>query len=155
MTPNAHDAIVSTELFDQVQLIRSQHRCPAKSKRENIFRGKLFCECCGHPLTISKKKLVDREVDIYLCMYHYSHPEICPKTHQVYHDMLYSYVLQQVQHLARSIKRRKVNLPIKDCAVMEALSAKTISDVIDRIEIGNITRKSKLRNVIHIYWKFT
>ena len=39
--------------------------------------------------------------------------------------------------------------------MLEVLSAKVISDVIDRIEIGNITRKSKLKNVIHIYWKFT
>lgn len=153
--PNAHDAIISATMFDQVQVIRSQHRCPAKYQRENIFRGKLFCECCGHPLTISKKKLVDREVDVYVCMYHYRHPDVCSQTHQVYHDTLCSYILQQIQYFARSIKRKKVNLLIKDYAMLEVLSAKVISDVIDRIEIGNITRKSKLKNVIHIYWKFT
>lgn len=153
--PNAHDAIISATMFDQVQVIRSQHRCPAKYQRENIFRGKLFCECCGHPLTISKKKLVDREVDVYVCMYHYRHPDVCSQTHQVYHDTLCSYILQQIQYFARSIKRKKVNLVIKDYALLEVLSAKVISDVIDRIEIGNITRKSKLKNVIHIYWKFT
>lgn len=152
---NAHDAIISATMFDQVQVIRSQHRCPAKYQRENIFRGKLFCECCGHPLTISKKKLVDREVDVYVCMYHYRHPDVCSQTHQVYHDTLCSYILQQIQYFARSIKRKKVNLLIKDYALLEVLSAKVISDVIDRIEIGNITRKSKLKNVIHIYWKFT
>lgn len=153
--PNAHDAIISATMFDQVQVIRSQHRCPAKYQRENIFRGKLFCKCCGHPLTISKKKLVDREVDVYVCMYHYRHPDVCSQTHQVYHDTLCSYILQQIQYFARSIKRKKVNLLIKDYALLEVLSAKVISDVIDRIEIGNITRKSKLKNVIHIYWKFT
>lgn len=153
--PNGHAAIISGAIFDQVQLIRSQHRCPAKYQRENIFRGKLFCECCGHPLTISKKKLVDREVDVYVCMYHYRHPDVCSQTHQVYHDTLCSYILQQIQYFARSIKRKKVNLLIKDYAMLEVLSAKVISDVIDRIEIGNITRKSKLKNVIHIYWKFT
>lgn len=153
VTPNAHEEIISAEVFEQVQLIRSQHRCPAKLKRENMFRGKLFCDCCGHSLTISKKKLGDRKEDIYVCMYHYSHPELCSKTHQVYHEMLNSYVLQQIQNLARSMKRRKINSPIKEYAILENLSAEIINEVIERIEVGHVTHKSKPANVIKIYWK--
>lgn len=152
VTSNAHEEIISAEVFEQVQLIRSQHRCPAKYQRENIFRGKLFCECCGHPLTISKKKLADREVDIYVCMYHYNRPDLCPKTHQVYHETLCSYVLQQVQHLARSMRRRKINSPIKDYAEIEEISTSIIKKVIDRIEINHAKRNAKPSNVIYIYW---
>ena len=155
VTPNAHDAIVSTDIFEQIQLIRSNHPCPAKAKRENIFRGKLFCDCCGHPLTISKKKLGDGEKDIHLCMYHYSHPDLCPKTHQVYHEILYSYVLQQIQHLARSMKRRKINSPIKEYTSIEDITPQTINEIIDRIEVGHITRRSNLMNEIYIHWKLT
>lgn len=153
VTPNAHEAIISPEVFDQVQAIRSQHRCPAKLKRENIFRGKLFCECCGHPLVISKKQLFDRETDIYFCMYHYNHPDVCPKTHRVYHDMLYPYVLQQIRLFAKSMKRRKVNSVIKDHVSIMELTPEILNEVIERIEIGHVTKKSKPGNVIHIYWK--
>lgn len=151
--PNAHDAIISATMFDQVQVIRSQHRCPAKYQRENIFRGKLFCECCGHPLTLSKKQLVDRDVDIYICMYHYSRPDICPKTHQVYHETLCVYVLQQIHQFARSMMRRKINSIIKEYAAVENITVSIVDEIIERIEVGHITRKSKPGNVIHIQWK--
>ena len=153
VTPNAQGAIISAAMFDQVQLIRSQHRCPAKYQRENIFRGKLFCECCGHPLTLSKKQLVDRDVDIYVCMYHYSRPDICPKTHQVYHETLCVYVLQQIHQFARSMMRRKINSIIKEYAAVENITVSIVDEIIERIEIGHITRKSKPGNVIHIQWK--
>lgn len=153
VTPNAQGAIISAAMFDQVQLIRSQHRCPAKYQRENIFRGKLFCECCGHTLTLSKKQLVDRDVDIYVCMYHYSRPDICPKTHQVYHETLCVYVLQQIHQFARSMMRRKINSIIKEYATVENITVSIVDEIIERIEVGHITRKSKPGNVIHIQWK--
>lgn len=90
---------------------------------------------------------------MYLCMYHYAHPEICPKTHRVYHDMLYPYVLQQVQAFARSMKRRKVNSPIKAYAEIDELTPEVLDSVIERIEISHVNYKSRPGNVIHIYWK--
>ena len=113
VTPNAHQAIIDYAQFDKIRQIRTAHNCAANAGRFNLFRGKLFCECCGHPLTISKKQLLDRTADIYLCMYHYQHPELCPQTHRVYHEMLYPYVLQQIRLFARSMKRRKINSPIR------------------------------------------
>ena len=151
--PDAHEAIISCEQFELVRQIRTGHRCVAKMRRYNLFRDKLFCECCGHPLTISRKQLKDRDTDIYLCMYHYAHPEVCPKTHRVYHDMLYPYVLQQVQAFARSMKRRKVNSAIKDYANIQELTPEILNAVIERIEISHVGYKSKPGSVIHIYWK--
>lgn len=153
ITPNAHEAIISQEQFEAVQRIRTTHSCPAKSGRFNLFRGKLFCERCGHPLTISKKQLLDRTTDIYLCMYHYQRPDICPKTHRVYHEMLYPYVLQQIRLFARSMKRRKINSPISEYANIEELTPKILDEVIERIEIGHVRKKSKPGNVIQVYWK--
>lgn len=153
ITPNAHEAIISKEVFFMVKQIRSDRVCLANTYRDNLFRGKLFCECCGHPLTISKKQLKERIADMYLCMYHYSHPEVCPKTHRVYHDMLYPYVLQQVTTFARSMKRRKVNSSIKDYAGIQELTPKVLDDTIERIEIGHVRYNSRPGSVIHIYWK--
>ncbi|MBQ7098622.1 MAG: zinc ribbon domain-containing protein [Oscillospiraceae bacterium] len=94
-----------------MQKIRAEH-CPARMGRESLFRGLLFCDCCGHPLTLSKKKLKDQEVDIYICTHHNRRPDECPKTHIIYHEELYPYILEQLRALARSMKRRKVNSPI-------------------------------------------
>ena len=153
--PNAHEAIINESQFQLVQQNRAARRCVAKYHRLNLFRGKLFCECCGHPLTISKKTLKYRETDIYLCMYHYAHPEVCPKTHRVYHDMLYPYVLEQVRAFAKSMKRRKVNSKISEYAAIQELTPEVLDAVIERIEIGHVKYKSKPGNVIHIYWKLS
>lgn len=151
--PNAHEAIIALEIFEQVQEIRSSHRCPAKAKRENIFRGKLFCACCGHPLMISRKKLADRETDCYICMYHYRRPDLCPQTHQIYHDMLCAYVLKQIRHFARTIKRGNINSPIKGYAAIGEVTAAIVAETIERIEVGHVSQNSKLGHVIHIQWK--
>ena len=149
----AHEAIISAEQFERVHAIRSKRPCLANRQRYNLFRGKLFCECCGHPLTISRKQLKERVTDMYLCMYHYSHPEICPKTHRVYHDMLYPYVLQEIQAFARSMKRRKVNSPIVNYADIQELTSDILDATIERIEVSHVGHKSKPGSVIHIYWK--
>ena len=153
VTPNAHEGIISTELFETVQKIRAAHGCRANTRRFNLFRGKLFCECCGHPLTISSKQLLDRKTDIYLCMYHYLHPDICPQTHRVYHDMLYPYVLQQIRQFAASMKKRKINSPIVEYAMLQELTPEVLDAVIERIEIGHVKYNSTPGRVITIYWK--
>jgi hypothetical protein len=67
--------------------------------------------------------------------------------------MLYPYVLQQVQSFAKSMKRRKVNSLLKEYAEIEELTPEILDNVIERIEIGHVKRKSKPGNVIQIYWK--
>lgn len=153
ITPDAHAAIISKEQFEKVQKIHRERGCVANRQRFNLFRDKLFCECCGHPLSISRKALKERTTDIYLCMYHYEHPESCPETHRVYHDMLYPYVLQQVRTFARSMKRRKVNSSIKDYWDIQELTPEILNATIERIEISHVKYNSKPGNVIHIYWK--
>ena len=119
-----------------------------------MFRGKLFCECCGHPLIISKRQLKYYTTDIYLCMHHYNRPDECPQTHRVYHDMLYDYVLQQIHIFAKSMKSKKINMPITEYATIQELTPEILDSVIERIEIGHVTNKSRPGKVITIYWKF-
>ena len=107
----------------------------------------------SHPLVISRKQLKERTADIYLRMYHYTHRDVCPRTHRVYHDMLYDYVLQQIRQFAKSMKKRKVNAPIAKYSTLLELTPEVLSDVIERIEIGHVTNKSKPGKVIQIYWK--
>ena len=153
VTPNAHEAIISLEQFERVKQIRKKRGCIANNRRYNLFRDLLYCECCGHPLTVSKRVFKSGETDIYFCMYHFHHPDVCPQTHRVSHDVLYPYVLQQIQNFARSMKRRKVTAAISEYADIEELTNDLMKKVIERIEISHVNRKSKPGNVIHIYWK--
>ena len=41
------------------------------------FGSLLFCDCCDHLLSLSRKKLKDREVDIYLCIHNNHRPDEC------------------------------------------------------------------------------
>lgn len=154
VTHNAHEAIITQEQFDSVQKIRSNHICYANTRRFNLFRGKLFCECCGHPLVISRKELLHCTTDMYLCMYHYNRPDVCPQTHRIYHEMLYDYVLQQIRSFAKSMKSKKINAPIAEYTTIEELTPEILDNVIERIEVGHLTSKSKPSKVVTIYWKF-
>lgn len=155
ITEGAHAAIIPEDLFHQVQMIRAHHRCPAAQSRENLFRGLLFCDCCGHPLSIAHRKLKYREEDQYRCMHHYYHPEDCPKTHAIYHEMLYGYVLKEIQTLGKSMHRRKIQSPISEYKEITALTPEILHAVIERIEIGHVSRKAQPKRVIQIRWKLT
>ena len=150
---NAHEPLISIDQFENIKEIRRYHFCPANTSRDNLFRNKLFCECCGHPLTLTKKQLKNQSADIYFCMHHYRHPENCPQTHMIYHDVLYPYILQEIRTFAKTMKKRKVNSPLKNYTSLEAITPNVLNSTIERIEIGHITRTSKLGNVVRIYWK--
>lgn len=150
---NTHEPLISPEIFDQVQHLRGQHRCPAKASRSNIFRGLLYCSCCGHPLSIAHRKLTSREEDLYRCMRHYSHPKECPQTHAIYHEALCAYLINEIRTLAKSMKRRKVKSQITAYTEICDLTTEILHSVIERIEIGHVTRKCKLKNVVFLHWK--
>ena len=48
--PDHHTAIISKELFEQVQAVRSRFKCPKKNVRTYPLRGKVFCGCCRHAM---------------------------------------------------------------------------------------------------------
>jgi hypothetical protein len=150
--PNAHEPIISREIFEQAAKIRAEHRCPARMGRENLFRGLLFCDCCGHPLTLSRKKLKDREVDIYLCTHHNRRPDECPKTHIIYHEVLYPYVLEQIRALARSMKRRKVTLPFSRYTDIQLLTPDVLRNTVKRIEVSHSRKRQATCRSVRIEW---
>lgn len=150
---DAHPPIIDKALFEQVQQVRSKHRCPAANNREHIFRGLLVCGCCGHPLSIAHRKLKYREEDLYRCMRHYTVPEECPKTHAIYHGALSDYILSQIHALAKSMKRRKVTAPVVNYISAEKLTAEMLQEVIERIEVGHIGYRTQLSRAVRIVWK--
>jgi len=88
-------------------------------------------------------------------MHHYYRPDVCPETHSIYHSMLYDYVLAQVKAFSKSLKRRKVVIKVTEYGEITELTPEILNAVIERIEVGHVTRKAKPGKVISIYWKLT
>ena len=153
LVENIHEAIIPKEMFYRVQELRSNHRCPAKQSRNNLFRSVLFCSFCGHPLSIAHRKLTYREEDLYRCMHHYLKPEECPKPHAVYHSTLCEFIIKQLHTLGKSLRRQKVQSPIVQYTSVKELTPEILREVIERIEVDHISEKTKLLKKIHIQWK--
>jgi DNA invertase Pin-like site-specific DNA recombinase len=64
ITPDTHEGIVSRELFDKVQNMRSKQKPKAKSTNDNIFHRKLFCGHCGY--TIVRRRNTDNSTT-FMC----------------------------------------------------------------------------------------
>jgi len=54
--PDAHEAIVPLEVFEQAQRVIRRFRMPKTEKRHVLFAGKLKCGHCGHALDYCKTK---------------------------------------------------------------------------------------------------
>ncbi|MCI9148298.1 MAG: hypothetical protein HFG73_08545, partial [Hungatella sp.] len=60
--PDHHPAIISRELFDQVQAQQFRFKCPKKNANAYPLRCKVFCGCCRHamPRTANKNHYFQR-----------------------------------------------------------------------------------------------
>ena len=114
-----------------------------------------YCDCCGHPLSIAHRKLTYREDDIYRCMHHHYHPESCPRTHAIYHSMLYPFILTQLRAFAKSMRRRKIQSSLAEFGDIAELTPEILRSAVERIEVGHVTSKSFPSKVVRIYWKLT
>ena len=94
-------------------------------------------------------------MDIYLCTHHNRHPDECPNTHIIYHEVLYPYVLEQIRALARSMKRRKVNSLICRYVDIGELTSEILKEVVAQIAVGHVTYKAKPQKVTQIHWRLT
>ena len=119
----------------------------------NIFRDLLYCDCCGHKLSIAHKVLYYKEDDIYRCMQHFYNPLECPQTHIIYHTVLYQYVLKQIHGIAKSMRAKKIQSIVSEYANITDLTSDILNSIISRIEIGHYSPKVSLNKIIRIHWK--
>lgn len=76
---NSHEAIIETSLFEEVQVLRQKApkivplRQPSPYT-PNLFKGKIFCGHCGHPL--ERKK--NGETYLFRCVTNRTAPALCP-----------------------------------------------------------------------------
>ena len=51
-SPDHHSAIVSKELFEQANTSIKRFSLPNKKRRDYLLRGKVFCGCCDHAMSL-------------------------------------------------------------------------------------------------------
>ena len=62
-------------------------------------------------------------------------------------------MLSEIQALAKAMKRRNVQSDIVEYSNIDKLTPEILNTIIKRIEIGHVSRKSKIKNIVKIYWK--
>ena len=69
--PDFHPAIISMDVFEQVQLMFPKGSSVKKNRHEYALRGMVFCGCCKHAMSRLKKN------PTFICDYsrHYEHME--------------------------------------------------------------------------------
>ena len=96
---HTHPPLVSQEDFDKIQLLIHARRYPRKGDSGNLFQALLYCEECGHRLSMATKKSCGRETRYYRCMHHYHFPDECTGTHFIRYDDVYRIVLEDVRRI--------------------------------------------------------
>ena len=96
ITADTHEAIISQEVFDKVQIIREHRHRRTKSGKSTIFSGLIYCHDCGSPLYFSAGKCDDNLQDFFDCSLHRKHREKC-KPHFIRSEILEKLVWQHMK----------------------------------------------------------
>lgn len=92
---DAHTPIIDKEVWDKVQMIRSNKRRPTKSGTTSMFSGLLYCADCGAKLSLAAANGYTH----FRCSQYKrtSRTQNCTQ-HYIREEALYQLVLKQLQH---------------------------------------------------------
>lgn len=93
--PNMQEPIISEELFDRVQELRSHKRRNTKPGRASLFAGLLFCPDCGAKLHFCAAKSLNHNQEFYRCANYNSGRGTC-NTHYIRNVVLEQIVAEAV-----------------------------------------------------------
>lgn len=101
--PNMQEPIISEELFDRVQELRSHKRRNTKTGRASLFAGLLFCPDCGAKLHFCAAKSLKPNQEFYRCANYNSGRGTC-KIHYIRNVVLEQIVAEAVGSLADFVR---------------------------------------------------
>lgn len=102
VTENAHEAIVTKEVFYQVQEIKRRNREARKNKEkgpsyENVLEGILVCGACGRPLRRNKDVRNGKARYYFYCASAYNYKEVPCNTSSVADYKIFDTVLKLIR----------------------------------------------------------
>lgn len=98
---NTHEAIISREVFEQVQeQIANRRRKIKNAPATQIFSGLVKCADCGWSMSFATNKSVSKPFNYFNCTSYRQHgPKHSDCTsHYIRYDTLYAYVLSRLQY---------------------------------------------------------
>ena len=101
--PNMQEPIISEELFDRVQELRSHKRRNTKTGRASLFAGLLFCPDCGAKLHFCAAKSLKPNQEFYRCANYNSGRGTC-NIHYIRNVVLEQIVAEAVGSLADFVR---------------------------------------------------
>ena len=97
---NTHEAIISKEVFEQVQEQIASRRRKMKTATTQIFSGLMKCADCGWSMSYGTNNSNSKPFHYFVCTNYRQHgPKHCDCTaHYIRYDTLYAYVLSRLQY---------------------------------------------------------
>ena len=97
---NTHEAIISREVFEQVQEQIASRRRKMKTATTQIFSGLVKCADCGWSMSYGTNNSNSKPFHYFVCTNYRQHgPRHCDCTsHYIRYDTLYAYVLSRLQY---------------------------------------------------------
>ncbi len=97
---NTHEAIISKEVFEQVQEQIASRRRKMKTATTQIFSGLMKCADCGWSMSYGTNNSNSKPFHYFVCTNYRQHgPKHCDCTaHYIRYDTLYAYVLSCLQY---------------------------------------------------------
>lgn len=97
---NTHEAIISKEVFKQVQEQIASRRRQQKDATTQIFSGLVKCADCGWSMRFGTNRQNKTPYSHYTCSQYGQGLKQC-SAHYIRYDYLYTYVLSRIQELSR------------------------------------------------------
>ena len=101
--PNMQEPIISEELFDRVQELRSHKRRNTKTGRKSLFAGLLYCPDCGAKLHFCAAKSLKLNQEFYRCANYNSGRGTCD-IHYIRNVVLEQIVAEAVGNLTDFVR---------------------------------------------------
>lgn len=101
---NTHEAIISDEVFRQVQEQIASRRRKCKSGTTQLFSGLIKCADCGWSLAYGENKQNKTPYGYYHCSKNGQGLHQC-SMHYIRYDVLYAYVLSRVQYWSKQAQQ--------------------------------------------------
>ena len=93
--PNTQPAIIEEKVFERVQELRANKRRPAKTGKQGLFSGLLYCADCGEKLYFCTTNSFSPNQDHYVCSNYKSNTGTC-SAHFIREETLKRFVLQRI-----------------------------------------------------------
>lgn len=104
---NMHEAIIDKQLFNSAnEMITKKKRISKKTKERNMFSGLLMCSICKKALSLYS---TDKKWDSFCCVTYRSFGKKYCSAHYIRYEVLYDYVLKEIQSIHRQIKNDKAS----------------------------------------------